>query len=111
MRPGVPESGHSNRSFKDTAAATSSRGPFCLLPVCDAGSGRGPRESLDAPENLPKERRRQVAFGKLQDEVPGMSDGAHVVGTSVEYTLNAKHSGRLVYLPKLIDLRIPRVIP
>jgi hypothetical protein len=31
-----------------------------------------PGESLDAPENLPKERQRQVAFGHLQDEVPGM---------------------------------------
>jgi len=27
-----------------------------------------PRESLDAPENLPKERRCQMAFGQLQDE-------------------------------------------
>ena len=33
-----------------------------------------PRESLDAPENLPKEAPRQVAFGDLQGEVPGMSD-------------------------------------
>ena len=35
-----------------------------------------PRESLDAPENLPKKRRRQVAFGKLEDEVPSMPDEA-----------------------------------
>jgi hypothetical protein len=34
------------------------------------------RESLDAPENLPKESPRQVAFRKPQDEVPGMSDEA-----------------------------------
>ena len=27
-----------------------------------------PRESLDAPENLPKESRRQVALGQLKDE-------------------------------------------
>jgi len=33
-----------------------------------------PPESLDAPEDLPKESRRQVAFGQLPDEVPGMSD-------------------------------------
>ncbi len=33
-----------------------------------------PRESLDAPEDLPKEAPRQMPFGKLQDEVPGMSD-------------------------------------
>jgi hypothetical protein len=30
-----------------------------------------PRESLDAPDNLPKESRSQVAFGQLEDEVPG----------------------------------------
>ena len=35
-----------------------------------------PCESLDARENLPKEGPRQVAFGQLQDEVPGMSDEA-----------------------------------
>jgi len=29
-----------------------------------------PRESLDAPENLPKEAPRQVAFHELQGEVP-----------------------------------------
>ena len=33
-----------------------------------------PRESLDAPENLPKEGPRQVALGQLQDEVPGVSN-------------------------------------
>ena len=35
-----------------------------------------PRESLDAPENLPKESRRQVALGQLQDEVPGVPNEA-----------------------------------
>jgi hypothetical protein len=35
-----------------------------------------PRESLDMPENLPKERRRQVALRQLQDEVSGMADQA-----------------------------------
>ena len=33
-----------------------------------------PPELLDAPEDLPKEALCQVAFGQLQDEVPGMSD-------------------------------------
>jgi len=33
-----------------------------------------PAESLDARENLPKEGPRQVAFGELQGEVPGMPD-------------------------------------
>ena len=35
-----------------------------------------PRQSLDAPENLPKEAARQVAFGQLQDEEPGVPDQA-----------------------------------
>src|SRR6516165_3722801 len=39
-------------------------------------SRRVPRESLDAPKNLPEQARRQVALGELQDEVPGMPDEA-----------------------------------
>ena len=35
-----------------------------------------PPESRGAPEDLPKERRCQVAFGELQGEVPGMPDEA-----------------------------------
>jgi hypothetical protein len=35
-----------------------------------------PRESLDASENLPKERRRQGALGQLEDVVPGVPDEA-----------------------------------
>jgi len=31
-----------------------------------------PRELLDAPENLPKEGSRQVAFRKLEHEVPSV---------------------------------------
>ena len=31
-----------------------------------------PRKSLDAPEDLPKQALRQVAFGELGDEVPRM---------------------------------------
>src|SRR5262249_31990687 len=44
--------------------------------MCGPGSGRVPRQSLDAPENLPNQPRRQVALGKRQDEVPGMPDQA-----------------------------------
>src|SRR5882762_4019917 len=42
------------------------------LPVLSARSSRMPRESLDALENLPKEAPGQVAFGQLEDEVPGV---------------------------------------
>ena len=35
-----------------------------------------PRESLDTPENLPKDAPRQVALGQLEDEVPAMPDQA-----------------------------------
>jgi hypothetical protein len=41
-----------------------------------AFSRRMPREPLDALENLPKEASRQVAFGELRGEVPGMPDEA-----------------------------------
>ena len=34
------------------------------------------RESLDAPEDLPKESWRQVALGQLEDNVPRMQDEA-----------------------------------
>ena len=37
-------------------------------------SGRVPRESLDAPEDLSKQALRQVAVGQLEDEVPRMTD-------------------------------------
>ena len=33
-----------------------------------------PREPLDAGDDLPEQGSCQVAFGKLQREVPGMSD-------------------------------------
>src|SRR3989442_12368824 len=36
-------------------------------PGWGSRSRRMPRESLDAPENLPEERRCQMAFGQLQD--------------------------------------------
>src|SRR5260370_42386076 len=45
-------------------------------PGWGARSRRIPWEPLDALENLPKETSRQVAFGELQGEVPGLSDEA-----------------------------------
>jgi hypothetical protein len=49
---------------------------FLSLRVQPSRSRGVPGESLDAPENLPKEGPRQVAFGHLQDEVPGMPNEA-----------------------------------
>lgn len=40
--------------------------------VCDSQAGRVPCESVYARENMPNESQRQVAFGQLQDEVPGV---------------------------------------
>jgi hypothetical protein len=37
-----------------------------------------PRESLDVPENLPKQAPRQVALGQLEDKVLRMLDGTPV---------------------------------
>jgi hypothetical protein len=44
-------------------------------------SRRVPREPLDPLENLPKEAPRQVAFGELQGEVPGMPDQGAFAGS------------------------------
>jgi hypothetical protein len=33
-----------------------------------------PRESLDAPDNLPKQALRQVTSGQLQDEISSVPD-------------------------------------
>ena len=48
------------------------------LPVSAyAPPSRGmPRESLDAPEDLPKEAPGQVTFGQLEDEVSGVPNQA-----------------------------------
>jgi hypothetical protein len=45
-------------------------------PEWGSRSRRMPRQSLDAPEDLPKQAVRQVTFGKRQGEVPGMPDEA-----------------------------------
>src|SRR3989442_6822106 len=49
-----------------------------------------PPDSGDAPENLPKERRCQVAFGELEDEVPGVPNKA---ATGLEQPLLETFSG------------------
>src|SRR5262249_5829674 len=54
----------------------SRRRQTCSPPGWSDWSRRMPGEPLDAPENLPKEAARQVAFGKLQGEVPSMADEA-----------------------------------
>jgi hypothetical protein len=53
-----------------------------------------PRESLDAPEDLPKERRRQVALRQLQDEVSGIADEPPAgLGTAAAAGSSASSSG------------------
>jgi hypothetical protein len=62
--PAWPRLVTSTTSSKDTATTAflaGHRRPF----ECDNPSGWGPRELLDAPENLPKENWRQVALGQL----------------------------------------------
>jgi hypothetical protein len=63
--PGSSSVVSSTVSFKDTAALSPARRAFPALTVQDSGPGRMPRESLDAPEDLPKEALRQVAFWQL----------------------------------------------
>ena len=48
---------------------------FIALTVGSCSRG-APRASLDAPEDLSKEALCQVAFGQLQDGVPGVLDKA-----------------------------------
>src|SRR5437867_6991507 len=52
------------------------RAAFLPRPARPSRSRGVPCESLDAPDNLPKKSRRQVALRQLQDEVPRMSNEA-----------------------------------
>src|SRR5207244_4772055 len=59
----------------DTSAACGTA-PHRSAPGWSSRSRLMPCEPLDALKNLTKEVPRQVAFGKLQGEVPGMPDEA-----------------------------------
>jgi hypothetical protein len=61
--------------FRDTSAG-STLAPHRLRARVGSRSRRMPRESRNVPEDLPKERRCQVALGQLEDEVPGKADEA-----------------------------------
>src|SRR5438094_10001773 len=52
------------------------RSAFLPLRARPSRSCGVPCESLDAPDNLPKKSRRQVALRQLQDEVPGVTNEA-----------------------------------
>ena len=67
-RPGRPFQGHPRR-VRPRFSWPSLRVPYFRL-------GRAPHKPLDAPDNLLKEAPGQVAFGKLEDVVPGMPDEA-----------------------------------
>jgi hypothetical protein len=47
--------------------------PIASAPGWSCRSRRMPCEPLDAPDDLRKQALSQLAFGQLQDEVPGMS--------------------------------------
>src|SRR5262245_51611258 len=76
VRPGESAVGHSELPLwrHPRCIATPSSSPS--LRVRQSGSGRMPRESLDAPENLPEEAPGQVALGQLEDEVSGVPNEA-----------------------------------
>ena len=76
VRPLACELGHSDHVMQRHRRRAAARCSIPVLPVQDSGSGWMPRESLDAPEDLPKEAPCQVALGQLKDEVPGMPDEA-----------------------------------
>jgi hypothetical protein len=63
-------------------------------PEPSARLRRMPRESLDARNDLPEESPSQVAFGKLQSEIPGMLDQpATRLETAVSEGSSATSSG------------------
>ena len=72
-----PVASHRNQPQPDSSSAGTLPPPAGDL-LCALGQGtrsrRMPREWLDTAENLPKERRRQVGFGQLEDEVSGVSE-------------------------------------
>ncbi len=69
-----------------------------------------PRESLDAPENLPKERRCQAALGQLQDEVSGVPRGARAPSAPPRYTYAVdQHTVTRSYLEALCDPVTPEL--
>ncbi len=90
VRPHASECGHPDRPFQRHPCWFDSRSSSPSLRVSGLRSGRVPRESLDAPEDLPKEGPRQMALGKLQDEVPDMPDEAP---TGLEHPLLQARQG------------------
>src|SRR3989442_7090665 len=71
VRPRALEFGCPTVPFRDTPADSETPRPRSVYVLSIRSNAS---ESVDAPENLPKESPRQGAFGELQDEVPGVSD-------------------------------------
>ena len=64
-----------DRKFRWTREAPGENpAPHRLAPWVWLSIRWGPRESLDTPDDLPKEGPCQVAPDQLQDEVPSMPD-------------------------------------
>ncbi len=75
VRSRASERGHA-APFRDTPTEVDPRSSSPSLRVRGCRSGRVPRESLDAPNDLTEEAPCQVAFSQLKDEVPRMPDQA-----------------------------------
>jgi len=76
VRRSPPEFSWSDRILRRGGRRLASRVSPPVLPVRASSSGGEPRESLDAPDDLPKQAPRQVTLGQLEDEVPRMPDKA-----------------------------------
>lgn len=61
--------------FRDTPAGSTPL-LIALAPGVGSATGGVPRDSVDAPEDLPTQAPRQVARGQLEDVVPGVPDEA-----------------------------------
>jgi hypothetical protein len=76
-------------SFRDTTARPPSTA-HCPAPNPGLRITSGATKALNVPENLPKQTSRQVAFGQLPDEVPGVPNEA---ATGLEQSLLQARQG------------------
>ena len=110
VRPPLPGLVTLAVAFRDTAAGSPSL-PTPWLRVRCFGSGRVPRESLDAPKDLPKEPLRQAAaIARIHDE--GIEERIATFETEPRTTgqIEAQLTERPNRYPSIVVERVSEVI-